>query len=294
NACRHRGTRLVDEATAPQPCKGIVCPYHAWSYGTDGACRAIPLQNTVFPGLDRAEMGLRPLGCRVMGGLVWVVPQRGAPWPADDGLESVCADFDALGLGDDHPFATHVSQVAGNWKLIMDAFFESYHVKRLHKDTIAPFFLDGVAVADRQGAHFRNAVARQGLVDLKGARPPLARMRDNVTFSYNLFPGVVVIFSPDYVNVMTLWPVAVDHTTVIHHMLIDAAPDTPEAQAHWQRSFDMLIGGVFEAEDLATAARVHKGLADRPEEELLIGTLENGVAAFHEAVDRALAAIQHV
>ncbi len=35
NVCRHRGTRLCDEA-AGRFTGGIQCPYHAWTYALDG------------------------------------------------------------------------------------------------------------------------------------------------------------------------------------------------------------------------------------------------------------------
>ena len=39
NSCRHRATRLVD---APCAAKAIVCPYHGWSYSTDGRVATTP------------------------------------------------------------------------------------------------------------------------------------------------------------------------------------------------------------------------------------------------------------
>ena len=39
NACRHRGTRLVDKPCAT---KAFVCPYHGWTYDLDGALLHVP------------------------------------------------------------------------------------------------------------------------------------------------------------------------------------------------------------------------------------------------------------
>ena len=37
NTCRHRGSRLVTQEKGN--CKGLVCPYHQWSYAKDGIRR---------------------------------------------------------------------------------------------------------------------------------------------------------------------------------------------------------------------------------------------------------------
>ena len=55
NACRHRGTELVDG----KGCTGaFVCPYHGWSYGLDGTLLGIPHEDG-FPDFDKLENGLR-------------------------------------------------------------------------------------------------------------------------------------------------------------------------------------------------------------------------------------------
>src|SRR5882757_204999 len=51
NRCAHKGVKLVSE-TNGNTGKSFICPYHAWSYKTDGSLLAIPLsrgyENTGF------------------------------------------------------------------------------------------------------------------------------------------------------------------------------------------------------------------------------------------------------
>jgi len=282
NVCRHRGTRLV-EGDEPECTARLVCPYHAWTYRLDGALLALPRPDS-FPGLDKTEYHLVELPNCEAGGLIWYSPKEDADFSLARALGE---DMDAFGMGDLFLFRRKTHEVQGNWKLIMDAFLESYHVTRLHAKTIGPFFKDGVTAGDMIGHHARSAVGR--MEELDGVDlADMAALRRRITFAYQLLPATVIIPSPDYINVLALWPTAHDRTLVEDFMLIPEPPATEKARDHWERSWALLDGGVFASEDFRAAELGQQGLATGAVPRLTLGTLEGGIARFHQTVSEAI------
>jgi len=282
NVCRHRGTRLVeagDVVRAPR----IVCPYHAWTYAADGALAGMPRPDS-FPGLDKADHHLKPLPSREAGGLIWFAREDSDFADAD----ALAPEFDAFGLAGHHLYRRRVHDVPANWKLIMDAFLESYHVQRLHASTIARFFTDGITVGDTIGIHQRSAVGRTEYL-ARIDHHDWAALRAAITFAYQLFPATIIIMSPDYVNLMVLMPQDIGRTLVEDFMLIPDTPRTPEELDHWERSWTLLDEGVFAGEDYRAAALGQNGLASGSLDHVTLGTLETGIRHFHDLVERALA-----
>ena len=284
NVCRHRGTRLLDGTGEEAiPAARIVCPYHAWTYRSDGSLLGLPRADC-FPGMDKDAHSLMRFRDFECGGLVWFSHDQQEDFAE---IAMLCQDFDAFGFASHHLYKRKTHAVAANWKLVIDAFLESYHVQRLHSSTIANFFADGITAADCIGQHQRAAVGRADyLADVD--RSDWAALRRVVTYTYQIFPNSVVIVSPDYINIMTVMPQSVGTCLVEDFMLIPEAPQTNEAEAHWKRSWDLLDGVTFAGEDFHAAELCQRGLDSGLLKDVQLGTLENGISNFHAKVDALL------
>lgn len=116
--CLHRGTALslgevVDDC--------LVCPYHGWTFATDGSCTAIPQlgPSATIPGRARIESHR----CAERYGIIWVA------------LEEPIADIPAFPEWDD-PAYRHVPCPAYTWRSSAPRMVENFtdfgHLGWLH------------------------------------------------------------------------------------------------------------------------------------------------------------------
>ena len=290
NVCRHRGMRLLQDEG--RTCvRSLVCPYHQWTYGLDGALRNVPRIES-FSELDTAEYGLVPVATAMRNGLIWV--QAEGAMDIDTHLAGLGEDFDYFQLGDFKFCQQSIRTIPANWKLIQDAFLDGYHVTRLHKNTVGPFFPDALAESEFIGDHLRNAVARNEIEEAVGMAESqlrdLADLKRRVTLSYTTFPNAVLVFQPDYTSIIKLFPLNAGETVFVHTMLTPQLPETEERRDHFRRSFELIDEGVFAAEDAFVAAGAQRGLTSGANESLLFGGLEEAAVHFHQLIERELIA----
>ena len=128
NTCLHRGTRLAEgSGHLDEGC--IRCRYHAWRYDLEGALVEVVDAEEFAP----IPEGTCLAGVRVerWGGFVWVCLDPTAPALLEylEPLPALLAPYHLEGMR----IRTYLSTVLpANWKVVIDAFNEGYHVQGTH------------------------------------------------------------------------------------------------------------------------------------------------------------------
>ena len=137
NACRHRGNAFCEgRGTAAR----FTCPYHNWTYGLDGALLAAAKPD--FEGTTeefvgaKEELGLIEVPVDCFAGFIFLNPDSKAA-PLAEFLGGVAGLLAPYRLEEMTPVGLNRREVLEcNWKVVMDAFQEGYHVQAVHPELI--------------------------------------------------------------------------------------------------------------------------------------------------------------
>ena len=231
NVCSHRGYKIMQK-----PCKiknVIRCPYHSWSYDTDGTLVATPhiggMNKHEADKFDKSISGLKEIRSYVWLDLIMInisnneiafeeyikpLSDRWAKfWPEKDRkLISHSSDYGYFNL-----------KAKCNWKFAIENYCESYHLPWVH-----PSLNSYSKIEDHyhiQG--LPNRFAGQGTVvynpRLKGKEkfpcfPNWSKDKEHIAEYVALFPNVMLGIHKDHYYAYWLEPV--DHKYTIEHMEI--------------------------------------------------------------------------
>lgn len=271
NVCRHRGTQLVDASAG---CKRrFSCPYHAWTYGMDGALVAMPHEHG-FP--TTKDVALAALPCEERHGLVWV------------GALDLCGlDLAGLALVDAVAFEPFSEVYRCNWKLLVEGGLEAYHFRVAHAKTIAPLFENNVFVSDSFGPHFRTVLPKRSIRGLADVDRKQWSLRDHANVLYTVFPTSAFILQSDHVAWIRFIPRAIDETEVSITLLVPR--DEAETRAaHWGKNRALTVATL--EEDFVLAESIQKGLSSGANQELIFGRFEHLLDRFHRQLEEMIRA----
>lgn len=133
NVCSHRGARLLSEERGNR--KVIVCPFHSWSFNNDGSLRRITDEETFRPEVVAHRPGLKAVHCEVHAGIVFINMCEGEAPPLAEAIGLPEGYLEAYRI-DRMKVVRHVrSEWGANWKVGVEAFYESYHLHAVHPET---------------------------------------------------------------------------------------------------------------------------------------------------------------
>ena len=204
NACRHRATRVEMESRGKR--KLFVCPFHAWSYASDGALVAVADESD-FGHVDKSCHGLVELPSEEVGGMLWVHPDPNASLSVAETLSPALLEEMASNSFQDFVYAaTKTLDMKLNWKLANDTFGETYHFQKLHKNTLGQLFVGNNTHYKEFGRNHRFATANVFIHEMQELPEDEWRIQDATFIDYHLFPNIQFIWSGDIVNLIRIYP----------------------------------------------------------------------------------------
>lgn len=286
NVCRHRGTRLIEEPGFTKLRKGFHCIYHGWQYDLAGCLTHVPREE-LFPSLDKSAMALTALPIEERFGFVWVVATPSDSYDFDAFLDPIEPDLAPLGLESHVVFRRGITTARTNWKIVMEAFLDGYHVRHLHKKTVGPYFEDHRSYSEPTGPHVRAIVGRGGFHQAV-KDDSVDDIRDVATPTYAFFPSTIFVAQPGFVSRATAYPTGIDTIYWEHDLIVPEEPTTEKLRAHWDLNYELIQNGVFKGEDLWVCEQIQRGLGSGANERFTYGIEEAPIEWFHAELDRRI------
>ena len=286
NVCRHRGATV--ELREQGRCSRFVCPYHAWSYETDGSLATLRHRDG-FPTLDVERTSLVELRCFEAAGLIWVCPDPSLPpWSPDAPTQQVIAELEGL-VGDNAVFESESRLWNANWKLIVDGGLESYHFKIAHRNTIAGFFTDNTSTYEFIGDHIRSVLPRSSILGLADQPSSDWDIRQHTHLLYALAPNASLLIQERHFELILTTPLSIDQCRI--EIMTVAPKPGPEGHSEKAKGF-LAANHAFTKktldEDFEIAEQIQRGMHTGANEHFRFARFEGALSQWHERLEEKL------
>jgi phenylpropionate dioxygenase-like ring-hydroxylating dioxygenase large terminal subunit len=261
NVCRHRAARLVDGEQGNCG-KRITCPYHAWTYATDGRLVGVPLRAN-YPGLNPDQYGLAEVEQEIWRGFVFVRFAPGLPSVSDQ-MAPYAAELapapleDLVPLGPPRVQTRHV-----NWKNVADNYSDGLHIPVAHPGLMRIFgksyAIEAREWVDKMSGQLVEQPSPRASERMYQKLIHTMGLAENATWAYyKLWPNAAIELYPDQIDFMQFVPVSPTETQLryINYGLPDERREMKAA-----RYLNWRINRLVNVEDKDLIERVQAGMA---------------------------------
>lgn len=288
NSCRHRGAPVTRDECGTA--KRLTCQYHSWSYGTDGQLKAVPDERS-FTGIDRDALGLVPVRCESWEGFVFLSEDPDAE-PLLDFLGPLAEQMREIDGPRQRLVGTQTHHLDCNWKLMVDAFLEVYHIRTIHPDNAALLYNDqSVTVSMLPNGHSRLSVEKKEelrdmpMVSPEFDNPMVPELWRQTSTSFGVFPNLVVPMDTGAFTWLCMWPRGLDRTELELRWYAPEwdGDDVPDEHAMRMTLFETVM-----AQDTANMGPIQESVSSPGARPFQLGWHERLIHHFHRAVDLAI------
>ena len=290
NTCQHRGAPVVRESCGTA--KRLRCQYHSWTYDLDGTLLQVPDRRD-FADLDDSKRALKPLRCESYDGWVFVNEDPGAK-PLREWLGPVANEWSVLRGSELRSTGVRKERVKANWKVVADAFLETYHVRTIHPQSVAQL-LDhrGAAMGLFRGGHSRMVTPKwESALELQRANalpfpeiPGLEPIFSNTNPAYSLFPNLITPLDTIGFPFILFWPIDLE-TTDVEWTFYGPPPEDAEQEKLW-KTFIAIFDGVMD-EDFMNLAPMQRSISSGALDSIPLSYQERRIYHLHEEIDRQI------
>jgi nitrite reductase/ring-hydroxylating ferredoxin subunit len=279
NRCSHRGTELVRGRGHG---RRFTCPFHGWSFEHTGRLSNVTSEEN-FCGLDRDALALTALPVREELGLIWSVGDPGVDLANADLLCGMEEDVRQLDLYRWHFQYDEAMPAAMNWRMLLEAGAETYHLPYLHAKSAARIFYSNTMTFDAFGPHYRMAWPRRTIDELRGVpEPEWVDPVRHVNLLYYVFPNTVLLYNA---GMWQAFPGDGPGESTMLFNFFTVGDDDTMTEAQRQR-FQFAIDVTREEDNPAAEASYRNFVAD-PDHTVVLGRNEICLHHLHEHLDRA-------
>lgn len=304
NVCSHRQNLLVTE-NKKGSCRGMLkCGFHAWTYNTKGELRSVPDEDNFFD-FKRSELGLTPVTTDTWEGFIFINLD---PNPQESLIQYLGGVVDQLkGSSFNNCTLAHTFKVEenANWKVVLDAQNESYHVPFQHRYSIPNMFTfkdhqcmrhSDLKLFNHHSVWASKYDGNNSEIDLSPVNKLMMQLDTGITKCrlpmlgdtdfYQVFPNFVIMtfrgVTNDYYATYNIWPLTVDRC--IWEIKIYFVPAENVGQRLSQEYNTHRISDVLQ-EDAAAHECLQVGLTSRAKSNLILQDDEIQIRHFYKVLE---------
>jgi choline monooxygenase len=263
NVCLHRMMTLLQGKGCAQR---ITCPYHGWTYDTEGKVIGAGYMAGRDPEFDKKGYRLPEVRTEIWQGIIYVTLNPNAP-TVKELLRDLEPEVARFKLDKYLPIEMQDHVWDTNWKLLTENFMESYHLPVAHKETVGAWCpVDQSTFPEQSHSAFtwqtfeKDETATYGRAHKNNTH--LEGKWRYTSLMPTVFPTHMYVLAPDHMWYLSLMPKGAQQVRVRFGALV--APEVKAAlgdgYAAWREKTIAFFDKV-NAEDKFVVEGIHKGSA---------------------------------